>query len=298
MKVKLRHKQKDEHQSVIDSTAGTLKNFSVDGNKVRADFHILKSLPADTREKIFEMAEVMPDQFGFSIAFCGVSEEIDGKKFARCEDLLSIDLSDNPAANPDGLFDSKEKDDEKEKADKDKKKNSDDKSKSMSAPTNEELALSISKLTELVKQLSENKPAPVTSLSYKGADGNLIQLSGEDIATQLSAAAKLSADAAANTEKSLRNSILEKMSLEGRVPMNPSSKKAYTLSELQALPIQTLEFAALNSPVVPLEAKAIYRGEEKPKVIDPNLKGSNRVLAAWDSKYSSLEQMRLENPIN
>ena len=47
---------------------------------------------------IYELAETIPDQFGFSIDFSGVTEVIGDEKFARCQELQSIDLSDAPAA--------------------------------------------------------------------------------------------------------------------------------------------------------------------------------------------------------
>jgi septal ring factor EnvC (AmiA/AmiB activator) len=39
-----------------------------------------------------------------SIAFAGISEAIDNIEYARCTELYSVDLVDQPAANPDGLF--------------------------------------------------------------------------------------------------------------------------------------------------------------------------------------------------
>lgn len=86
----------------IFSTAGALKNFTLDGKQLRADLHILATEP--NREKLLEMAETMPDTFGISIAFSGPSEERDGKKFARCTEIYNAALVDVPAANPTGLF--------------------------------------------------------------------------------------------------------------------------------------------------------------------------------------------------
>ena len=293
VKVKFRHKMSGEFQSVVDSTIGVIKNFSIVGNKLIGDLHLLKSLAADVKDKIYEMAEVMPDQFGLSIVFVGECEKVEGKKYLRCEDLLSIDLADAPAANPDGLFETKST-------------MSKIKYKSGSSGVHhaececgncegaeklESLENSLSELTKLVKSLSESKP--VTALSFKGKDGKEISLSAEDIATKLESAESSAKEAAKNAETTLRKSIIDKMSLEGRVPMNPASKKAYTLEELNSLDLATLQFASLNSPVIPLEAKAIYKGETKPK-IDPNLKGSDRIQAAWAEKYSDLDTMKRE----
>jgi hypothetical protein len=53
---------------------------------------------------VLEIAEKLPDTFGISIAFSGPVREIDGKRFASCEELYSADLVQTPAANPTGLF--------------------------------------------------------------------------------------------------------------------------------------------------------------------------------------------------
>lgn len=86
----------------IFSTAGALKNFTLDGKQLRADLHILATEP--NRDKLLEMAETMPDTFGISIAFSGTSEERDGKRWARCAEIYNAALVDVPAANPTGLF--------------------------------------------------------------------------------------------------------------------------------------------------------------------------------------------------
>jgi hypothetical protein len=296
VKVKLRHKMTGEFQSVIDSTIGVLKSFKISDGKLIADLHLLKSLSAETKEKIFEMAEVMPDQFGLSIVFSGVCEEIDGKKFLRCEELQSIDLSDNPAANPDGLFEAKLMSKEIKYKSGDSGAHHDDCmcSKCEGESTTKKLSAletGFNELKDLVKGLAGKA---VGSLSFE-KDGKTIQLSAAEISAKLEAAEKLSADAAKSVDETLRKSIIGQMDTEGRVPMNPATKKAYTLSELNALPMDTLKFAAINSPVIPLEAKSIYRGEVTPK-IDPKLKGSEKVIASWETQYSNLEEM-MKQPV-
>ncbi len=95
----------DRHTRSSDSilsTAGTLKNFRTESGKVRADLHILASEP--NRDKLLEMAEMMPDTFGISIAFSGPTETRDGTNFARCTEIYNAALVDVPAANPTGLF--------------------------------------------------------------------------------------------------------------------------------------------------------------------------------------------------
>jgi hypothetical protein len=114
-------KVKTDHYTGFNEIVGTLKNFRIDGDQLRADLFLLKNHDATAR--ILEMAELMPDTFGLSISFTGEHEESDNDiVFARCTEIYSADLVDAPAANPTGLFsakvDSAKKDmDEKQIAD-------------------------------------------------------------------------------------------------------------------------------------------------------------------------------------
>lgn len=93
---------KVNHGSGFQQIVGTAREFRIDGQQLRADFHLLKSHPMFGQ--ILDVAETMPESVGLSISFdCG-QEKIDGKDFARCEGLTSIDFVDSPAANPSGLF--------------------------------------------------------------------------------------------------------------------------------------------------------------------------------------------------
>jgi hypothetical protein len=99
-------KVKTDHYTGFDNIVGTLKNFVIDGDQLRADLHLLKNHEATAR--ILEMAELMPDTFGLSISFSGDHEKgSEGTTFARCEEIYSADLVDTPAANPTGLFSAK-----------------------------------------------------------------------------------------------------------------------------------------------------------------------------------------------
>lgn len=94
-------KVKMQHNTDLSQVVGTLKDFRRDGDKVIADLHLLSSAPA--RDFVLEIAQTMPTAFGLSISFEGAPEGV----FARCSKLLSVDLVDEPAANPDGLFEEK-----------------------------------------------------------------------------------------------------------------------------------------------------------------------------------------------
>lgn len=298
VKVKLRHKSTGQHQDVVGETIGLLKQFSVSGDKTRAVFHLFKSLSAETKDKIFEMAELMPDQFGFSIDFTGVNEEKDGVKFARCEELNSVDLSDKPAANPDGLFSMKSikyESGDKGKHAKDCDCDDCEKSKSKSM-SNEEISQSITTLTDLVTKLSAKVEASATAstatLSFKNDKGETVQLSAQEISTKLSEVTQLASATKTATETALKKSIIDGMDKDGRVPMNPKDGKAFTRVELEAMTVENLQFAAVNSPRVPLAELHKIRNETKKSTIAADVKGSDRVQAALSAKgYDDIDEL-------
>lgn len=93
---------KYNHQSGVENVGGYLFNFRKKDNKLLADWQLMKAhkeTPAT-----LEKAQTMPECFGLSAAFMGKETEKDGKKFARCSNLLAVDCVAQPAANPDGLF--------------------------------------------------------------------------------------------------------------------------------------------------------------------------------------------------
>ena len=98
-------KVKTDHYTGFNEIVGTLKNFVIDGDQLRADLYLLKN--HDATPRILEMAELMPDTFGLSISFSGEHEEQGDTVFARCSEIYSADLVDTPAANPTGLFSAK-----------------------------------------------------------------------------------------------------------------------------------------------------------------------------------------------
>jgi hypothetical protein len=91
-----------DHGAGIRDIVGFCDNFRIIADKLVADLNLLQN--AERREYVLEIAEKLPDTFGISIAFSGPVREIDGKRFASCEELYSADLVQTPAANPTGLF--------------------------------------------------------------------------------------------------------------------------------------------------------------------------------------------------
>ena len=91
-----------DHSQSASAIVGSLTNFRIDGDCVRADLEFLKS--SEYREYILELAEKLSDQFGMSIAFEPTTQTIRSKSFVRCKSISSADIVADPAATK-GLFD-------------------------------------------------------------------------------------------------------------------------------------------------------------------------------------------------
>jgi hypothetical protein len=123
-----RLKTKLNHRSGVEAVFGYLENFRVDGPKLVADLKMLKS--HKDFEQTFEQIESLPNALGLSVAFVGKEQHgADGKKLARCREILSADLVPEPAANPTGMFEAKNGSEEHAVVDTEKIDN-------MSEPTN------------------------------------------------------------------------------------------------------------------------------------------------------------------
>jgi hypothetical protein len=99
---------KVDHKSGAAAVCGFLTNFHLDGAKLKADWHLLKTHPQ--KDQILEVAERMPGGVGLSASFLPpekAEKTASGKKAARCAELLSVDYVTLPAANPDGMFGAK-----------------------------------------------------------------------------------------------------------------------------------------------------------------------------------------------
>jgi hypothetical protein len=90
------------HKTGADAVNGFLTNFKIVGDKLKADWHLLKK--HERYEQALELAQKMPKGVGLSASFKGLSEKVGDKMFARCSALPCVDLVASPAANPDGLF--------------------------------------------------------------------------------------------------------------------------------------------------------------------------------------------------
>jgi len=90
-------KVKMNHGSRLDAVCGFARNPRIEGDKLMADLHLLKSSPH--YELVKEMANEAPDQFGVSLAFLNESETIKGKDYIRPQRIESADLVSSPASN-------------------------------------------------------------------------------------------------------------------------------------------------------------------------------------------------------
>jgi len=264
LKVKLRHSKSGDYQNILEEAFGLIKDCSIEGNKLRGDLWLLKSLAADLKNKAFEMAETMANQFGLSIDFSGTKETIDGKDFLRCTRLNSTDLTDKPAATS-GLFSMPK--DIKYEAGASGKHAKDclcGKCEEGEKDKMQELSAGLKSLTDIVAALAakiNDKPATtatVGALEYKDKDGKPATLSVDSIVARLEAADKMVAKAAESVEAGERKLVIAKLQSEMRVVINPETNVAYKLEELQKLPLSELKFAAVNSPILPDRARATY----------------------------------------
>jgi hypothetical protein len=91
-----------DHDESIDSLIGLLNNFRIQEDQLRADLELLSAHPQ--AEFYAEILSKAPGRVGFSMAFSGKPEELGDRRFARVENLVSVDLVSRPAANREGVF--------------------------------------------------------------------------------------------------------------------------------------------------------------------------------------------------
>jgi len=175
-------KVKTDHFSGFNQIVGTLKNFVIDGDQLRADLYLLKA--HDATERILEMAQLMPDTFGLSISFSGSHEEVGETMFARCNEIYSADLVDAPAANPTGLFSAKV---DSGKKDMDEKQFADALAAAL-APINEKLSAFEAFMTEANTRFEALAYMPEASKEDKAEDDKEEEMpESEDMSAKLAA---------------------------------------------------------------------------------------------------------------
>lgn len=168
-------KVKTDHYTGFNEIVGTLKNFRIDGDQLRADLYLLKN--HDATPRILEMAELMPDTFGLSISFTGEHEESDNDiVFARCTEIYSADLVDAPAANPTGLFSAKV---DSGKKDMDEKQFAEALSAAL-APINDKLSAFEAFMTEATTKFAALEYKPEDEEAPKMEEGEMPEADDEE----------------------------------------------------------------------------------------------------------------------
>ncbi len=206
-------KVKTDHYSGFNEIVGALKNFTIDGDQLRADLFLLKNHDATAR--IIEMAELMPDTFGLSISFSGEHEESGETVLARCSEIYSADLVDTPAANPTGLFSAKV---DSMKTVMDEKQIADAIAAAL-APVIEEMAALSAKLAALEvteeKEMTEDKPEEMTE------DKEMKEHDKEDMTAKLSAElSELKALVSNFGAKPVAPAVATEVKADAKVPTN------------------------------------------------------------------------------
>lgn len=95
----------DRHDAEFEGIVGAITNFRIDGDQVKGDAELFQNHPM--RERILEIAQKIPSEFGLSVESSGehAASEADKKtKLFRCEDVDAVALVPRPAANGRGLF--------------------------------------------------------------------------------------------------------------------------------------------------------------------------------------------------
>jgi len=90
-----------DHDAGADDINGILKSFNKSGDRVLADLHLLKS--DKNYDKLIEMAEKLPNEFGLSASTSADEELIGHDRFVRFNEIFCVDIVSNPAATS-GLF--------------------------------------------------------------------------------------------------------------------------------------------------------------------------------------------------
>lgn len=256
VRVKLKHNRKDDNP--ILATVGSLRQFRRDGDAVRADLHLLKA--DEGYAKILEMASKQPRDFGLSLSCDAEAEEKDGQKVIRLTGIDSVDFTEKPAANPNGLF--------SEKQDNQTKINPMSKAiaLALSLPetaTEEEIA------AKLKTTLEANKP---TDLSKVTADIEAAKL-------ELTKLTKAATDAAEAAKKAEIASLVAEASRDGKViPLTDVQLAAMDVAVIKEM------ISKLPKAQVSLSRKTV----ETPKTSD----GKEVSLSAFKTADERLEFCR------
>jgi hypothetical protein len=90
-----------DHQNSASAFIGTLSNYRIENDCIRADLELFKS--SEFRDYVLEISQKMPDGFGLSLEFENVPQNINGRDYVRAKSISGVALVSDPAATT-GLF--------------------------------------------------------------------------------------------------------------------------------------------------------------------------------------------------
>ena len=111
--LKVRFGHPEAFTSSLGKFIGRAKNFRVDGNTARCDLTLSQSAKKSPNGDLFsyvaDMCKSNPDMIGMSLCFSASGvDEVAGLPYVRCGEVTGIDIVDDPAACPNGMFESKQ----------------------------------------------------------------------------------------------------------------------------------------------------------------------------------------------
>jgi hypothetical protein len=163
-----RIKVREDHVDEPGARAGYSFEFKqTDDGRVITDIQLFKSY--ENRALMLETAQETPEEIGLSIDFLPRFEVKDSKAFLRVDELNAVDIVDEGAITPDGLFLSAS-------VDTGRKVESAKilPTATMAAPTLEELQLSITALTKTVGELQTKMSAAPATPVAPAPDANAV----------------------------------------------------------------------------------------------------------------------------
>jgi len=93
---------REDHDDRIEARVGSVEGFKLEGDRVTADLDVLDAYK--NRDLLFEVASKTPEQIGLSIDFGFDIEVINNLAFVRVKSLHAVDVVDEGAITPRGLF--------------------------------------------------------------------------------------------------------------------------------------------------------------------------------------------------
>ena len=223
----------EDHGGGAANIIGNLRNWTIDGEVLRADLQLLKAHPDFAL--VVEMAETMPEAFGLSIVFSGQHEQNEAGMFARCTELYGCDIVKNPAANPTGLF----------SAPVDTKEPS-----NMSKEKTKDIEVELSQTSAALKDAETKLTGQTEQLTALAAERDLFKA---DLQTAVTA---LESEKAAHAKdiEALQSAATEINALKEAVKLAEQSAGKKAQEALSAIGVPAVEqpaIASQESPIVP-----------------------------------------------